>query len=77
VLRNYGESVSAIVAHLEPLRTDPATIQAVEVLRRDFTSYDGLGPMRVAAFIVGGSYEPIQAGVVGFVETFLRMYEGL
>jgi hypothetical protein len=75
VLRNYGESFSAIVAHLEPLRADPATIQAIEVLRRDFTSHDGLGPMRVAAFIAGGSDDPIQADVAGFVESFLRRYE--
>jgi hypothetical protein len=57
VLRNYGESVSSIVTHLGPLRADPATIEAVEVLRRDFTSHDGLGPMRVAAFIAGVSDE--------------------
>ncbi len=75
VLRNYGESVSAIVAHLEPFRADPATIQAIEILRRDFTSHDSLGPIRVAAFLAGGSDDTNQADVVGFVDAFLRKYE--
>jgi hypothetical protein len=72
VLRNYGESVSAIVAHVEPLRTDPFTIEAIAVLRRDFTTHDAVGPMRVAAFLTGGPDDSIQADVAGFVETFLR-----
>ena len=76
VLGNYGENASAIVQQLEPLRTDPATIQAVDVLRRDFTSHDGLGPMRVAKFLTGGPDDTIQADVVGFIDAFLRRYEG-
>ena len=75
VLRNYGESVSDIAEHLDPLRTDPATIEAIEILRRDFTSHDGLGPMRVAEFLGGGLDDTIQADVVGFVDAFLRRYE--
>ncbi len=75
VLRNYGASVGDIVEHLDPLRSDPATIEAVEILRRDFTSHDGLGPARVAEFLAGGSDDTIQADVAGFVDAFLRMYE--
>ena len=77
VLRNYGASVSDIVEHLVPLRTDPATIEAIEILRRDFTSHDGLGPMRVAEFLAGGSDDTSQADVVGFVDEFLRVCEKL
>jgi len=76
VLGNYGENASAIVQQLEPLRTDPATIQAIDVLRRDFTSHDGLGPMRVAKFLTGGPDDTTQADVVGFIDAFLRRYEG-
>jgi hypothetical protein len=75
LLRNYGDGVRAIVAHLEPLRADPATIQAIEIIRRDFTSHDGLGPMRVAAFLSGDPDDTIQADVAGFVDSFLRRYE--
>jgi len=74
VLRNYGESVGSIVDHLGPLSADPATIEAIEVLRRDFTSHDGLGAMRVAAFLAGGPDDTIQADVAGFVDSFLRRY---
>jgi hypothetical protein len=76
VLRNYGDDVSAIVARLDPLRGDPATMEAIEILRRDFVSHDGLGPMRVAEFLTGGSDDTIQADVVGFIHAFLRNYEG-
>ncbi len=76
VLRNSGDDVRAIVAHLDPLRGDPATMEAIEILRRDFTSHDGLGPMRVAEFLTGGPEDTIQADVVGFAHAFLRMYEG-
>jgi len=64
-----------IVEHLDALSADPATIEAIEILRRDFTSHDGLGPMRVAEFLAGGPDDTIQADVVGFVDAFLRRYE--
>jgi hypothetical protein len=75
VLRNYGESVTDIIEHLGPLRADPAAIESIEILRRDFTSHDGIGPMRVAEFLTGGPDDAIQADVVGFMDAFLRMYE--
>jgi hypothetical protein len=75
VLRNYGAGVEDIVEHLDPLRTDPATVAAVDILRRDFTDHDGPGPMRVAEFLTGGADDIIQADVVGFGDTFLRRYE--
>ena len=64
-----------IVEHLDPMRTDPAATEAIQILRRDFTAHDGHGPMRVAEFIAGGPDDIIQADVVGFVDAFLRMYE--
>jgi hypothetical protein len=76
VLRNYGGDVNSIVHHLRPLRSDPTMTEAIDVLRRDFTSHDGLGPMRVAEFIAGRSDDTLQADVVGFVDAFLRIYEG-
>jgi hypothetical protein len=76
LLRNYGDGVSAIVACLEPLRGDSDTIEAIDILRRDFTSHEGLGPMRAAEFIAGRSDDALQADVTGFVGALLRMYEG-
>ena len=75
VLKSYGESVNDIVEHLDPLRTDPATINAIEIIRRDCTSHDGLGPRRVAEFLIGGPDDIIQADVVGNVAAFLSRYE--
>jgi hypothetical protein len=75
VLRYYGASVSDVVEHLDPLRMDPDTIEAIEILRGDFTDHDGPGAMRVAEFLAGGPDDNIQADVVGFVGDFLRLYE--
>ena len=75
VLRNYGAGVEDIVEHLNSLRSDPTTMEAVEILRRDFTDHDGPGPIRVAEFLTGGPGDIIQADVVGFVDAFLRVYE--
>jgi len=37
------------------------------ILRRDFQAIDGVGPRRVADFLLGAPDDAIQADVVGFV----------
>ena len=46
VIRNYGTGVDEIVEHLEPLMDDPATTEALEIIRRDFTAHDAVGQGR-------------------------------
>ncbi|MEO8196046.1 MAG: hypothetical protein ABI689_04945 [Thermoanaerobaculia bacterium] len=72
VLRNYGASPEGVVEHLRPLLDDENTTRAIEILRRDFLSENGVGPRRVAEFRTGGSDDSTQADVVGFVGDLLR-----
>lgn len=67
IVRNYGAGVDDVVAKLRPLLDDEEAKKALDILRRDFTDPEGLGPMRVAEFIAGGPDDSIQADVVGFV----------
>ena len=57
---------------LKPLLGDEDAVKAIEILRRDFLSINGLGPRRVAEFQTGGTDVAIQADVVGFVGDLLR-----
>ena len=72
ILRNYGAGVEDVIARLQPLLDDGEAEKAFDVLRRDFTDPESVGPMRVAEFITGSPDEEIQADVVGFVAALLR-----
>lgn len=71
VLRNYGAGIEDVADRLRPLLYDPEALRSVEVLRRDFSNPDGVGPMRVAQFLTGGVDDAIQADVVGHVSELL------
>jgi hypothetical protein len=71
VIRNYGTGVDEVVAKLQPLLADAETQKALGILRRDFLDPEGVGPRRVAEFLVGGADDDIQADVVGFVTRLL------
>jgi hypothetical protein len=71
VLRNYGSGVGDVVVKLQPLLDDDEARKALDVLRRDFTDPDSVGPRRVAEFITGGPDDDVQADVVGFVAQLL------
>jgi hypothetical protein len=73
LVRNFGNSVNAIAARLKPLLGDPATQQAIDYLKEDFQSHDGVGPRRVAEFILGAPDEVIQADVVGFIRQLIEL----
>ncbi len=71
VVRNYGAGVDDVAAKLRPLLDDPEAQRAREILKRDFSEPDAVGPMRVAAFVTGGRDDELQADVVGFVAQLL------
>ncbi len=77
VIRNYGSGMGDVVAKLAPLLDDPEAQKAVDILRRDFTDPESVGPRRVAEFITGGPDDAIQADVVGFVGQLLGAVEEL
>lgn len=72
LVRNLGAGIEDVLKHLVPLCRDGATSRALEVLRRDFSSHDGLGPRRVAEFLFGHSDDAVQADVAGYIGTLLR-----
>ena len=72
VVRNYGAGVNDVAARLVPLLGDPSAIEAMRILREDFGDHDGVGPRRVAEFILGIPDDEIQAEVVGFVRELLN-----
>jgi hypothetical protein len=71
VIRNYGTSVDDVVAKLGPLLGDQETKMALEILRRDFLDPGGVGPRRVAEFVIGGPDAELQADLVGFISQLL------
>ena len=67
LVRNYGSGIDDIADRLKPLLGDPSAQQAVNALKQDFLSHQGIGARRVAEFIHGTSDDDIQADVVGFL----------
>ena len=59
--------------HLQPLLDEPDAQRALEILREDFLDVDGLGPRRIAEFLVGAPEGTIQGDVVALVDLFLRL----
>jgi hypothetical protein len=71
IVRNYGAGVGDVAAKLKPLLDDEEARKAVDIVRRDFTDMESVGPMRVAEFLTGGPDDAIRADVVGFVKALL------
>jgi hypothetical protein len=63
--------VGDVVAKLQLLLDDEEARKALDVLRRDFTDPESVGPMRVAEFVTGRPDDEIQADVVGFLTALL------
>lgn len=76
VIRNYGRSIGDVVDKLLPLLDDDEATNALDVLRRDFTDPEAVGPRRVAEFVTGAPDDEVQADVVGFVSQLLRSLDG-
>lgn len=60
------------VRSLKKFWDDPYVKKALSIIRRDFSVYDGLGPMRVAGFKADGLDDDTKADVVGFVKSLLE-----
>lgn len=73
IVRNYGARADEVVAKLKPLLDDEEARRALDIMRRDFTDPESVGPMRVAEFVAGGPDDVIQADVVGFVKRLLDL----
>ncbi len=72
VIRNYGSGTHDVLAHLKQLLCDRETQKAMQILRRDFSDPDGVGPRRVAQFLYMAPSDELQADVAGFVRELLR-----
>jgi len=71
VVRNDGAGPTDVAAKLQPLLDDADAQRALTILKRDFSEPDAVGPMRVAAFVTGGTDDALQADVVGFIGQLL------
>jgi len=71
VIRNYGSGVNDIFGRLKPILDEQETRQALQILQRDFSDPNGVGPRRVAEFLYAIPNEELQADVVGFVRELL------
>jgi hypothetical protein len=71
VVRNFAQGVEDVAACLRPLLQDSDATKAIEILQEDFLDLDGLGPYRVAQFLLGLPDDAVQAEVAGFVRQLL------
>jgi len=71
VIRNYGSGVDDVSRYLGPLLKEEETQKALEILNRNFSEPDGVGPSRVARFLYEGPDPDLQADVAGFVRELL------
>lgn len=67
VVRNYGSGVSDVADRLGPLLGDSDAQRTLEILQRDFSDIESIGPLIVAEFISGAPDDEIQADFVGFI----------
>jgi hypothetical protein len=72
VIRNYRSGVDDLLEHLKPILHEQETQEALQILRRDFSEPNGVGPRRVALFMYGTPNEELQADVAGFIRDLLR-----
>ncbi len=73
LVRNFGTGVTDVASRLEPLLGDLSAQLAIGYLREDFHSHDGIGPRRVAEFMLGAADDTIQADVVGFIGQLIKL----
>jgi len=71
VIRNYGSGVDDVCKCLSPLLKEVETKKALEILNRDFSEPDGVGPSRVAQFQYAGLDADLQTDVAGFIKELL------
>jgi hypothetical protein len=70
VLRNHADGIERIGPKIRSFGERADVREAIAILRRDFTTADGVGAVRVAEFL-GGPNDDLQADVAGFVRALL------
>ncbi len=71
VLQNYGEGVAEIAERIRPLLDDENAQRAIKILKSDFTSADGAGPILHATFLGDPNDEIVCADAAGSVRDLL------
>jgi hypothetical protein len=71
VIRNYGNGIDDVFEHLQTLLHDRYCKKALQILARDFSDSDRIGPRRTAEFLYAAPNEALQADVAGFVRELL------
>ncbi len=71
VLRNFEKGMDEIAARFDEFDDQQEVRHALEILERDFTEEDNIGPVSVANFIESRPQEEIRADVVAFIGDFL------
>jgi hypothetical protein len=72
VIRNYGSGIDDVLKCLNPFLHEKEPQKGLQILRRDFSDPNGVGPRRVAEFLYGAPSDELQADVAGFVRELLR-----
>ncbi len=72
VIRNYGRTVDDVGSPMRSLLHNASAKKAIGILEQDFSEHDGVGPRRVAEFLIRRPDDEIQADVVGFVRQLLE-----
>lgn len=72
VIRNYGSGIDDVLEHINSMLHENIAQKALEILRRDFSEPDGVGPRRVAEFLYHTPNDEVQADVAGFIRELLR-----
>ena len=75
LLRNYGNGVEDIFKRIAPLLDDPDAQKAIDLIRRDFSEIDSIGPVAAARFLFKEMNDELQADFVGFVDELLKRCE--
>lgn len=77
VVRWFGAGPQDVADRLRPIMADPAAVQALEVLRSEFSGPQSTGPMRVAEFrgVTGEEADEVKADVVGDIQALLSRLE--
>jgi len=72
VIRNYGSGIDDILKHFKPILHEQESQKPLQILRRDFSEADGVGPRRVAEFLYAAPNDELQADVASFSRELLR-----
>jgi len=72
VIRNYGAGIDDILNHFKPILYEQESKKALQILHRDFSEPNGVGPRRIAEFLYRAPNDELQADVAGFIRELLK-----